>query len=280
MRVSLESLDAAIRNSISGRISQSKASLVFEDSSNLLAALEREIESSAKSVEIISLDGGRICANYNDKKWSVKKVGNGEKRWVFVDRQTGVIAREQPYNIRQTIDFHQAYKRFREEKNIFFVVPIDIARTLDKKNIWTTLGNIIGKKYLNAIASASLLYSKKNAMTNLHFDAAYTRLMIQIAGKKRFILFNPRDVVYLYPFPRGSVYERRSALLEDIEDSGYTEGFPFYKKARPKVCEIDEGQWLMFPEGWWHFVKSVADENVSLLINFYDTRLEDMFQAQ
>lgn len=86
----------------------------------------------------------------------------------------------------------------------------------------------------------------------LHYDAPGAHTYIyQISGRKRFILFAPDDGDYLYPKPAGAFSVSQVTDLENPD----LEKFPRFARATRIECEINSGDTLFMPCGWWHTAK-------------------------
>lgn len=83
------------------------------------------------------------------------------------------------------------------------------------------------------------------------------------------ILFPPEDRDYLYP--TRIPYEESSVFSDvNIENPDLTK-HPLYSKARPYSIVLDKGDILYVPQHWWHFVKSIDDEDglASISVNMW-----------
>lgn len=78
----------------------------------------------------------------------------------------------------------------------------------------------------------------------LHYDTwhIYT-LLSQIYGVKRYLLFAPDQAAFLYP--RGN----QSQVDPDNPD---LQKFPLFARATPVSCDLQPGEILFVPPGWWH----------------------------
>ena len=129
-----------------------------------------------------------------------------------------------------------------------------------------------------------------SARAKIHFDPE-ENLMVQLAGRKTFVLFHPRDVRALHFNPLGL----REASLRFSFEQGFTRDhpssamkritvnfapvnisapdyarFPKLKEATPIACTIDAGDVLYVPSFWWHEVISEARAGTpNLAVNFW-----------
>jgi hypothetical protein len=93
--------------------------------------------------------------------------------------------------------------------------------------------------------------------SGLHYDNA-DNLFGQVFGKKRAILISPKYTKYVYPFSDNPLKSK-----VDPENPDTTK-HPLYERCELLTCELEPGNGLYIPRGWWHFI--AADE-VSISIN-------------
>lgn len=96
-------------------------------------------------------------------------------------------------------------------------------------------------------------------VSSLHFDQPNNFLM-QMDGRKRFILFDPWQWKYLYASPRIPHFSQ-----VDIERPNL-EAFPDFRHARPMEVTVEAGETLYLPPFWWHQVYS---ETASVSVNLF-----------
>lgn len=89
-----------------------------------------------------------------------------------------------------------------------------------------------------------------------------------VGGRRRFILFPPDAVADLYPgpfelTPAGTPVSMVDFLAPDLA------AFPRFAKAweRAQTAELEPGDAVYIPYGWWHGVQSL--EPVSVLVNYW-----------
>ena len=116
---------------------------------------------------------------------------------------------------------------------------------LDVKNLFLT-----SKFALN-------LWVGSKTRSGLHFDNA-DNLFGQIYGKKRATLISPEYSKFLYPFP-----DSPSKSQVDL-DALDLKRYPRCKNIEMWTCELNPGDGLYMPRGWWHHICS---EDVSISIN-------------
>ena len=95
---------------------------------------------------------------------------------------------------------------------------------------------------------------KGSAFPVLHYDGAGTHaFLMQIYGRKEFIVFPPDQERFLYPSPE----EENLSLLNDIEHPDLKK-FPLFANAVPTKFILEPGELLFVPSHWWHTTKMLT----------------------
>ncbi|HLN95979.1 MAG TPA: cupin-like domain-containing protein [Flavobacterium sp.] len=96
-----------------------------------------------------------------------------------------------------------------------------------------------------------LFFGGENSRVFMHFDIDYSNILhFHFHGKKRCVLFAPDQTKYLYKVPHALISR------EDIDfDSPDFNKWPALAKAQGYVCELNHGEMLYMPEGYWHYMK-------------------------
>lgn len=99
-----------------------------------------------------------------------------------------------------------------------------------------------------------LFFGGENSRVFMHYDIDYSNILhFHFHGKKRCILFEPNQTPYLYKVPHALISR------EDIDfDNPDFEKWPALKKAQGLVAELNHGEMLYMPEGYWHYMKYVT----------------------
>jgi len=99
-----------------------------------------------------------------------------------------------------------------------------------------------------------LFFGGKDSFTFMHYDIDLANIFhFQFEGKKQCILFDQKQGKYLYKVPHSLI------TREDIDF-----GNPDFKKwpalqyAQGYICELNHGEVLYMPEGYWHFMKYIT----------------------
>lgn len=99
-----------------------------------------------------------------------------------------------------------------------------------------------------------LFFGGENSRVFMHYDIDYSNILhFHFHGKKRCVLFAPSETPYLYKVPHALISR------EDIDfDNPDFEKWPALKKAKGLVAELNHGEMLYMPEGYWHYMKYVT----------------------
>lgn len=111
---------------------------------------------------------------------------------------------------------------------------------------------------------APLLWLGGPVKTQIHHDRDHN-LACVIAGRRRFVLFPPEQVVNLYI---GPMENPPPLSLVDLESPDF-ERFPRFATALATavMCELEPGEALFIPRHWWHHVSSLDPYNA--LVNYW-----------
>ena len=104
--------------------------------------------------------------------------------------------------------------------------------------------------------NGNVLFGPNGTRTDLHFDLA-NALYCQVYGTKHFKIIAPHDLPYVYPY-------RNFLSLVDM-DAVDLEKFPLFKEATVFEFDLNAGEMLFLPIGWWHYVVS---KSVSISLSF------------
>jgi hypothetical protein len=125
------------------------------------------------------------------------------------------------------------------------------------------LPNWLGERYLvkqvgellNKSAAIEIyIGGKGGSFPVLHYDGAGTHaFLMQIHGRKRYIVYPPAQETYLYPSP-----ERANiSLINSVEDPDLNK-YPLFAKAEPTIFVLEPGELLFVPSHWWHTAKMLT----------------------
>lgn len=100
-----------------------------------------------------------------------------------------------------------------------------------------------------------------------HYDQS-SNIACLVAGARRFVLFPPDQLKNLYPGPDDFTPGGTPVSMAVLEDPDF-ERFPRLAQAleTAQVADMEPGDALYIPYGWWHNVTSLAGFNV--LVNYW-----------
>lgn len=100
-----------------------------------------------------------------------------------------------------------------------------------------------------------------------HFDHA-DNLACVVAGRRRFTLFAPEQVVNLYPGPLDFTPAGAPVSMVDQNKPDFSR-YPKFAKALQQAlyAELEPGDVLYIPALWWHHVESLSGLN--MLVNYW-----------
>ncbi|MDN3595635.1 cupin-like domain-containing protein [Zunongwangia endophytica] len=93
-----------------------------------------------------------------------------------------------------------------------------------------------------------LFFGGENSKVFMHYDIDFANILhFQFHGKKQCVLYPPSESKYLYKVPHSLISR------EDIDFTNPDfNNFPVLKKAQGYVTELNHGEALYMPEGYWH----------------------------
>jgi histone arginine demethylase JMJD6 len=95
---------------------------------------------------------------------------------------------------------------------------------------------------------------KGGAFPVLHYDGAGTHaFLMQIYGRKEFIIYPPEQEPFLYP----SSERRNLSTVNDLHKPDL-QRFPLFAKAEPSKFVLEPGELLFIPSHWWHTTKMLS----------------------
>ena len=118
-------------------------------------------------------------------------------------------------------------------------------------------------KVLNRGAAIELYIGGKGGkFPVLHYDGAGTHaFLMQIYGRKQYIVYPPEQEAFLYPSPR----KINHSLINSVEKPDLAK-FPLFAKAVPTTFFLDPGELLFVPCHWWHTAK-ILTPSITVSIN-------------
>jgi hypothetical protein len=104
----------------------------------------------------------------------------------------------------------------------------------------------LGLRFIKKLPT--LFFGGENSKVFMHYDIDFANILhFHFHGKKRCILYPPSETKYLYKLPHALISR------EDIDFANPDlEKFPALKNAKGYVAELNHGECLYMPEGYWH----------------------------
>ena len=100
-----------------------------------------------------------------------------------------------------------------------------------------------------------------------HHDPLYN-IACGVAGKRRFTLFPPEQLVNLYIGPFEHTLAGQPVSMVSLEDPDFAR-YPRFRDAlqQAQVADLEPGDALYLPYAWWHHVRSLDSFNI--LVNYW-----------
>jgi hypothetical protein len=96
----------------------------------------------------------------------------------------------------------------------------------------------------------------------LHYDGGGTHaFLMQIYGRKKFIVYPPEQEIYLYPSLENPNFSTVNSL-----DNPDLQKFPLFANATATTFILEPGELLFVPSHWWHTTKMLTP-SITLSIN-------------
>ena len=119
-----------------------------------------------------------------------------------------------------------------------------------------------------------LFFGGESSKVFIHYDIDYSNILhFHFHGKKRCILFAPDQTPYLYKVPHALISR------EDIDfDNPDFKKWPALKYAKGLVADLNHGEMLFMPEGYWHYMKYVTP-GFSMSLRAFPRKLSNLSKA-
>jgi hypothetical protein len=119
-----------------------------------------------------------------------------------------------------------------------------------------------------------LFFGGENSYTFMHYDIDLANIFhFHFQGKKQIILFDQKQNNFLYKVPHSLI------TREDIDFSNpdFTK-WPALKKARGYTTQLNHGEVLYMPEGFWHYMRYVTP-GISMSLRAIARKPKNLAQA-
>ncbi len=119
-----------------------------------------------------------------------------------------------------------------------------------------------------------LFFGGENSKVFIHYDIDYSNILhFHFHGKKQCILFDPDQTPYLYKVPHALISR------EDIDfDNPDLEKWPALKQAKGLICNLNHGEMLYMPEGYWHYMKYLTP-GFSMSLRAFPRKITNLSKA-
>ena len=119
-----------------------------------------------------------------------------------------------------------------------------------------------------------LFFGGENSKVFIHYDIDYSNILhFHFHGKKRCILFDPNQTPYLYKVPHALI------TREDIDfDNPDFNKWPALQQAKGLVADLEHGEMLYMPEGYWHYMKYVTP-GFSMSLRAFPRKISNLGKA-
>ena len=119
-----------------------------------------------------------------------------------------------------------------------------------------------------------LFFGGENSKVFMHYDIDYSNILhFHFHGKKRCVLFAPTETPYLYKVPHALISR------EDIDfDNPDFQKWPALQKAKGLITELNHGEMLYMPEGYWHYMTYVTP-GFSMSLRAFPRKINNLGKA-
>jgi len=141
-------------------------------------------------------------------------------------------------------DYLERLEQGKKDLRLFFYNILSGAPELTKDFSYPEIGLSFFKKL------PVLFIAAKGTKVQMHFDIDYADIFLcHFGGKKRVVLFSPEQTKYMYhvPFSFSSLFD------VDFDTPDY-EKYPALKYLQGEEVELNHGDILYIPPGYWHYI--------------------------
>jgi len=182
------------------------------------------------------------------EKWSIDYIKEhiGHKIVTLYDSKPSVDYRHQ-YDPAAKMDLKSYFELLEKGENdlrLFFYNILAEAPELTEDFSYPDMGLSFFKKLPVLFAGG------KGAKVQMHFDIDFADIFLcHFGGKKRVLLFPPDQTQYMYHVP----FSFSSLFSVDYDQPDY-EKYPALKHLNGEVAELNHGDVLYIPPGYWHYI--------------------------
>lgn len=181
-------------------------------------------------------------------KWSINYIKEiaGHNKVSLYDSKPSTDYRHQ-YEPAATMALKSYFEMLEQGENdlrLFFYNILAEAPELVKDFSYPDIGLHFFKKLPVLFAGG------KNAKVQMHFDIDFADIFLcHFGGKKRVMLFSPEQTKYMYHVP----FSFSSLFSVDYDCPDYKK-YPALQYLQGEVAELNHGDILYIPPGYWHYI--------------------------
>ena len=180
------------------------------------------------------------------QKWTldyIEEMAGDREVPLFDDRPISAKYKfNEPHKKMKMREYIELLKKGPTNYRIFLYHLLKEVPALQKDFVYPKIGLRIIKQV------PMLFFGGENSKVFMHYDIDYANILhFHFQGRKRCILFPPSETKYLYKVPNALI------ALQDIDFANPDyDRFPALRKAKGMVTELEHGEALYMPEGYWH----------------------------
>jgi hypothetical protein len=205
-------------------------------------------------------------------KWSLEYFESlaGDKEVKLYDSKPS-YGKKLQHAAETSMPIKEYFKRLRNGENdlrmFFFNMFVELPIL---KNDFT-FPDHIGLKFFKKLPV--MFVGGNGAKVQMHIDIDYADIFLcHFGGKKRVVLFSPEQTPLMYHVP----YSFSSLFDVDWDNPDY-EKYPALKHLKGVVTELNHGDVLYIPPGWWHYI--VYEEiGISMAIRQFPRSLGNIYK--
>ncbi|WKW47156.1 cupin-like domain-containing protein [Myroides sp. JBRI-B21084] len=182
-------------------------------------------------------------------KWNldfIKEIAGNKTVPLYDSRKTDYTKKVNEPDFKMTMaEYIDILEKGPTDLRIFLYNLMKDVPSLKNDMRWPDLG-------LRLIKSLPLVFfGGEDAKVFMHYDIDLSNIFhIHFSGNKQCVLVDPAQTKYMYRLPYSWICH------EDINfDNPNFERFPALQKITPYRTNLQHGEMLYMPEGWWHYMK-------------------------
>ncbi len=194
-----------------------------------------------------------LTANWDAyKKWNLDYIAEvaGDKTVPLyddrpVDYKDGF---NEPHATMKMSEYVKLLKKEPTQYRIFLYNLMKEVPALQKDFSWPKIGLRLVKQL------PMLFFGGEGSKVFMHFDIDYSNILhFHFHGKKQCIILDPSQSKYLYKVPHALI----SREDIDFDNLDYNK-WPALEQANGYIANLNHGDTLYMPEGYWHYMKYIT----------------------